>query len=86
MRMSDIVERLRKEGVAPNYYGHSSIQFEAAAEIERLRAENARLREEMVQALREAMSDTPGWYDLARAVIARAALSTAHKEPSHGDK
>jgi hypothetical protein len=42
---TDIIARLRQEGSFPPYYGVPAIQNDAADEIERLRAENERLRE-----------------------------------------
>jgi hypothetical protein len=41
---TDIIARLRQEGSFPPYYGVPAIQNDAADEIERLRAENERLR------------------------------------------
>lgn len=41
--MSDIVERLRADGAMKGYYAAPAIQREAADEIEKLRAENAKL-------------------------------------------
>lgn len=48
--MTDLVNRLRTENSMMGYYDSPAIQIEAADEIERLRAREARLRE----ALREA--------------------------------
>ncbi len=57
----DLVKRLRDTANSGGYdiYGlHCDLELEAAARIEKLEA-----------ALRAAMEDTPGWYDLARAAL-----------------
>lgn len=51
--MSDIVERLRSEGALAGHYDAPALQREAAAEIERLRAERDQAKKVRSVAIKE---------------------------------